>query len=49
MSEAGVHKVETYVAIRQNTAAKSITTSPIVELCLVAIRRPGAWASKKSW
>ena len=37
MSEAGVQEVETYVASLHNTAAQSITTRPIVDLCIVAI------------
>ena len=41
MTEAVVQEVETYVSRLQNTVAQCITTRPIMDLCMVAERRPG--------
>ena len=41
MAGAGLQEVETYVSRRQNTEAQYIVTRPIMDLCLVAKRRPG--------
>ena len=41
MAEVGLQEVETYVSRRQNTVAKYIATRPIIDLCLMAKRRPG--------
>ena len=49
MSEAVVQEVETYVTRRQNTATQCITTSPIMDLCLAAVRRRGDPVSKRWW
>ena len=40
-AEAGLQEVETYISRRQNTVAQYIATRPIMDLCLVAKRRPG--------
>ena len=42
MSEAKLQEIETYVAHNQNTVAQYIATRPIIDLCLVEGRRPGA-------
>ena len=41
MAEVGLQELETYVSLRHNNVAKYIATKPIMELCLVAKRRPG--------
>ena len=41
MAEVGLQEVETYFSCRQNTVEKYIVTRPIMDLCLVANRRPG--------
>ena len=49
MSEAGLNEVETYVYRRQNTFARFIETSPIMELCLAAARRTGSRVANRWW
>ena len=49
MVEVGLEEVEIYVTNRQNTVAKFITTTPIMDLCLVAERHPGAWVYQWWW
>ena len=41
MKDAGIKEVETYTIRIQNTVAKFIMTSPIMDLCLEAARIPG--------
>ena len=41
MAEAGFQEVETYVSRLQNTVVHYVETSPIMDLCLAAKRRPG--------
>ena len=41
MAEAGLREVETHASCRQNTVSQYISTRPIMDLCLVAKRRPG--------
>ena len=48
MSEASLQEVDTYFARRQNTAAQYIATRLIMDLCLVAERRPGKWCLRSS-
>ena len=47
MSEADVQEVETYISGRHKTVAEFITTRLIMDLCLTAERRPGAWIPKQ--
>ena len=47
MSEASLQEVKNYFALLQNTAAQYIATRLIMDLCLVAERRPGKMMSKK--
>ena len=49
MEEAGLIEVETYVSHLQNTDAQLIATIPMMELCLVAERRPGSWVANQWW
>ena len=49
MAEAGMKEVETYVSFRQNTMAQYIATRPIMDLCLVANRRPGPRVTMRWW
>ena len=48
MEEAGLREAKTYVFYLQNTAAQFIETRPIMDLCIVAKRRPGQRVAK-SW
>ena len=41
--------METCISRRQNTVAQFIATSPILDLCLEAERRPVEWVVKKWW
>ena len=45
-SASGLEEVETYILHRQNTIAQYIATRPILELCLAAEQRPGAWFAR---
>ena len=47
--EAGVKKVDTYVAHHQKTIEQFIATRPIIDLFLGAAWIPGAWALKRWW
>ena len=49
MVEAGLQEVETYVSHHQNTVAQYIATRPIMDLCLVANRRPGPRVKMRRW
>ena len=49
MLEAVMQEVETYVARRHKTVTKYIATRPIMDLCLTAVRRPGARVLKRLW
>ena len=49
MAEAGMKEVETYVSCRQSTMAQYIATRPIMDLCMVAKRRPGPRVTMRWW
>ena len=49
MKAMGMEEVVTYVLRRQNTTAQYITTNPILEICMTAERRPGAWVPTRWW
>ena len=49
MTNTGLQEVETYVSHHQNTVAQFIATRPIMDLCLVAERRPGSRVTKRWW
>ena len=49
MTEAGLQEVETYVSCRQNTVAQYIATRPIMDLFLVAKRRPVPIVEMQWW
>ena len=49
MAEAGLQEVETHVSNRHNTVAQYIATRPIIDLCLVAKRRPGPRVATRWW
>ena len=49
MSEAGLQEVDTYVSLFQNTVSQFIVTRLIMNLHLVAQRRPGPRVSKRWW
>ena len=40
MEKAGLQEVETYIYLRHNTVTQFIVTRTIMDLCLVAERRP---------
>ena len=46
MVEAELQEVDTYVSRRQKTVTQFIVTRPIMDLCLVAERRPGSRVTK---
>ena len=41
MAEADLKEVETYVSCRHNTVSQYIATRPIMDMCMLANRRPG--------
>ena len=45
--EVGLKKLETYVSLLQNTFTQFIMTSPIMNLCLAAEKRPGSRVAKR--
>ena len=49
MEKAVLQEVDTYVSHPQKKVAQFIATSPIMELFLVAERRPGSRETKKWW
>ena len=49
MADMVLHEVETYVYRCQNTFSQYIANSPIMDLCLVAKRRPGPRAETRWW
>ena len=49
MPETGIQEIETYTTRFQNTATQFIVTRPIVDLCLAAVRRPGAQDLRRWW
>ena len=49
IAEAGFQEVDTYISRRQNTVTQFIVTRPIMDLCLVAERRPGSRGAKRWW
>ena len=49
MMSVGLEEVETYFLHRHNTATQYITIRPILELCMVAKQRPGAWVTRWWW
>ena len=49
MSEVGLQEVETYVPCCQNTVAQYIATRPIMDMYLVAKRRPGPRVAIRWW
>ena len=49
MEEAVLQEVYTYVSHLQNKVAQFIATSPIMELFLVAERRPGLQVANRWW
>ena len=49
MTEAVLQEVETYIFCIQNTAEQFIATRHIMDLCLMAERRPGPWVSRRWW
>ena len=49
MWEAGLEEVDVYVLMRQNMIAQYIVTQPILYLYEEAVRRSGAWVSKRQW
>ena len=54
MVEAGLQEVETDISHRQNTVAQYIVTRTIMDLCLLAKRRPGPrvtmrWGYRRVW
>ena len=49
IAEAGFQEVDTYISRRQNTVTQFIVTRPIMDLCLVAERRPGSRVTKRWW
>ena len=49
LEEVVFQEVETYIDRRHNTVAQYIATRPIMDLCLTAVRRPGARVLKRLW
>ena len=49
MGEAGLHEVEKYVSLCQNTVAQFISNRPIMELCLAAERHLGSPVANWWW
>ena len=49
MAVVGLEEVEKYFLFPQNTIAQYIATRPILDLCLVAERRPGARVTQHRW
>ena len=49
MAEALLQKLETYVSRHQNTFAHFIEARPIMDLFLLAERRPGERVAKRWW
>ena len=49
MAEVGFQELETYVSCRQNTVAQYNATRPIMDMFLVAKRRPGTRVSMWWW
>ena len=49
IAEAGFQEVDTYAYRSHKTAAQFIATRPIMDLCLVAERRPGSRVTKRQW
>ena len=49
MKEAGIVRIWRSILRRQNTVAQFIATRPILGLCKVAVRRPGAWVPRIRW
>ena len=47
MAEALMQEVETYVSLHNNTDMQYIVIRPIMDLCLMAVRRPGVRVSKR--
>ena len=49
MEEVGLHEVETYVSFLQNKVSQYTVTRTIMDLCLLAVIRPGTRVSKRWW
>ena len=49
MKEVGVVRIKTSILRRQNTDAQFIATRPILDLCEVTERRPGARVPRRWW
>ena len=49
MLEAGLQELESYLPRHQNTVAPYIATTPIMDLCLAAKRRPGKRVEMQLW
>ena len=49
MVDPGLQEVDTYVSRLQNTVAKYIATSPIMDLCLAAKQRLGPRVATQWW
>ena len=49
MKEAGIVRIRTSILQRQNTVAQFIAMRPILGLCKVAVRRPGARVPRRWW
>ena len=42
-------RIRTVILQRQNTVAQFIATQPILGMCEVTARRPGAWVPRRWW
>ena len=49
MTEAGLQEVETYISRRQNTVVHFIATRPIVDMFMLAEKRPVSMVPKQWW
>ena len=49
MDEAGLQELENYVSCHQNTVTQLIEIRPIMDLFMVAERRPGSQVDRRWW
>ena len=49
LETVGVDEIGVYIAFRQNTVTQYIATRPIIDLCLMAERKPGLQISRQWW
>ena len=49
MKEAEIVRIQTSVLWRQNTVAQFLATRPILRLCEMAVRQPGAQVPTRWW